>query len=324
MAGRIVWSTLLLVAVASGGGCASSTKGATGGLGDCKAGDVCTTTNPGACAKGHTVCGADGTPTCMPDVTTQPCYTGEPETTNRGACHGGMQSCIGTLGACMNQQLPAPVENCFNDLDDDCDGHLNNGCPASIALGDEHDLVTRGGTGGTAHDSLCLPGSIVTGISAKLSSANNPGYITFLQPTCATPTLSRGASAYTIALTPTDSPAALIPTDSSRDGTSVLACAAALSMVTGVQGSNEGSKSVVDTIGIDCSTLTIALDAQNKVQFTWAADNTDSRVVGAQFTSPPWNDTCAPGEVLIGFKGRTGAQMDQVQGVCAPLIVNYK
>jgi len=260
----------------------------------------------------------------MPDVTTQPCYTGEPSTTNRGACHAGTQSCIGTLGACMGQQLPV-AENCFNEIDDDCDGHLNDGCPASISLGDPVQLSTRGGTGGNENDvAMCPTGSIVTGLSAQLSSANNPAYLVSLTPTCAIPTLVRGTDAYSIMLTPTDSPPIFKSTDGARDGTSRIACSKDISMSAGVQGSNEGSKTVLESIGLDCSVVTLSLDNANHLLFNWTPDPDNSKLISVQITPPIWNDGCGPDSVLIGFHGRTGAQIDQVSGMCAPLVVNYK
>src|SRR5690348_4201876 len=194
MSRSIVRSLLSVVSIAAIAAAAAScaSAGDSAGTADpkCMAGIACTTDNPGACAAGHTVCGGDGKSTCMPDVMQQPCYTGEPETTNRGVCHGGMQSCIGTLGACMGQQLPAAAENCYNDVDDDCDGHINDGCPASVTVGDPDPLSARGGTGGNPTSSMCPPGTLVTGVQVQLSANNvSPGYVVSLQPSCATPSL---------------------------------------------------------------------------------------------------------------------------------------
>src|SRR6478752_5216053 len=43
---------------------------------------------------------------------------------------------------------PAAQEDCFNDLDDDCDGVVNNGCPDHLTTGTPHLLTARGNTGG--------------------------------------------------------------------------------------------------------------------------------------------------------------------------------
>jgi hypothetical protein len=38
----------------------------------------------------------------------------------------------------------------------------------------------------------------------------------------------------------------------------------------------------------------------------------------------PYEVNCAAGEVLIGYDGRVGAWMDQLQPICAPLIFAYR
>jgi len=50
----------------------------------------------------------------------------------------------------------------------------------------------------------------------------------------------------------------------------------------------------------------------------------DSGSASVQVNGTPWDDSCGAGELLIGFQGGQGAQMDQLQGVCAPLIVTYQ
>jgi hypothetical protein len=52
-------------------------------------------------------------------------------------------------------------------------------------------------------------------------------------------------------------------------------------------------------------------------------DTIDSGTASVQINGTVWTDSCGADEVLIGFQGRTGAQMDQIQGVCAPLSVTY-
>src|SRR5262245_58821302 len=85
---------------------------------DSGSGAPCTTGNPGLCSGDHRDSGGN----CLPDQTTQPCYSGPMNTAGVGICKAGSQSCIGTLGPCENQVVPAAQEDCFNDLDDDCDG----------------------------------------------------------------------------------------------------------------------------------------------------------------------------------------------------------
>jgi hypothetical protein len=293
--------------------------------GDCVAGMTCMTDNPGDCAAGHTVC-TDGKRTCVPDKTEQTCYSGEPETTNRGACHPGTQSCIGTLGACMGEVLPT-AENCFNNSDDDCDRVVNNGCPDSLVFGATDPLLARGGSGGGMAESMCPTGALVTGVLVQLSATNmNPGYVISVQPTCAAPTLVRGASDYSVMLMPVTSPPPMSASDAARPGTAHIACATGgLSAATGTRGSvMDSGRTVIESLGINCSVATLALDAGNHLNITYARDDASSGSASVQVSGTTWNDSCGANEVLIGFTGRTGAQMDQVQGVCAPLTVKYR
>jgi uncharacterized protein (AIM24 family) len=66
---------------------------------------------------------------CAPNAAL-PCYSGPTGTAGVGACKAGTRLCNaqGTaLGACTGEVLPQ-VEDCFNNLDDNCDGQVNEGC----------------------------------------------------------------------------------------------------------------------------------------------------------------------------------------------------
>lgn len=304
-------------------GCASPDK-STGG--SCTAGAPCMTGNPGACASGHTVCTA-GTSSCVSDVTEQPCYTGEPATRHVGACHDGTQSCIGTLGTCTDEVLSKKQEDCFDDVDDDCDREVNNGCPTGFMLGEPDPLLARGGAGGNAVATLCPSGAVVTGVKVQLSAVNvSPGYVISVQPSCAVPELVRGAKDYSVAMMSVGDPTMMSGSDAARPGSAQIACAAGgLGAAAGTRGSvMSGDRTVIESLGIDCSTATLAFDADNRLSLALARDDADSGSASVQVDGTPWDDSCGAGELLIGFQGRTGAQMDQLQGVCAPLIVTYQ
>ena len=69
----------------------------------------------------------EGPCSCAPS-TTQSCYQGGPNTAGVGACKTGKQTCnaSGTAwGSCAGQVLPKP-EICGNQIDDDCDGTVDN------------------------------------------------------------------------------------------------------------------------------------------------------------------------------------------------------
>src|SRR5262245_738345 len=136
------WRYGLVVFAALAAGCAAAAtpeevSAQTGGDQDmsggvvvenCTDGGSCSTGNPGDCSMGHTVCSGN-VQSCVPDVTTMRCYDGPANTVGVGICKAGTQTCIGALGSCAGEVKPAAQEDCFNDLDDDCDGVVNNGCP---------------------------------------------------------------------------------------------------------------------------------------------------------------------------------------------------
>ncbi|NUP05282.1 MAG: hypothetical protein HOW73_04385 [Polyangiaceae bacterium] len=59
----------------------------------------------------------------------QACYSGPPNTEGNGPCKGGTQVCNADgdgWGPCDDEVLPVP-ETCTTDIDDDCDGQVNEG-----------------------------------------------------------------------------------------------------------------------------------------------------------------------------------------------------
>ncbi|MEM9860601.1 MAG: MopE-related protein [Myxococcota bacterium] len=78
-------------------------------------------------------CAAATSCVCEPP-TNQPCYEGPFATGGRGACAGGRRDCVAAdgenrWGECVGQILP--TEECavgVNDVDDDCDGVVDEGC----------------------------------------------------------------------------------------------------------------------------------------------------------------------------------------------------
>ncbi len=98
-------------------------------LGNCKAGFADCDADPSNGCEWNVL--QDGACTCVPGQK-QPCYQGAPGTQNIGPCKAGTQTCKadGTgWGDCVGQVLPK-YEQCANNVDDDCDGILDNNVDA--------------------------------------------------------------------------------------------------------------------------------------------------------------------------------------------------
>jgi hypothetical protein len=107
---------------------------------------------------------------------TQACWPGDPAHAGVGACAMGEQTCgsafeFGTWGECAGATLPDTRETCGNDLDDDCNGAADDGCPGQgddegddgLGGGDadadgSDDDDGDGGRGGRVPDGDCADG----------------------------------------------------------------------------------------------------------------------------------------------------------------------
>ncbi len=328
------WHGGLLLSVAFAAGCAAAAppeevQEQSGGNGDmsggtvvqdCTDGGSCDTGNPGDCSMGHTVCSGD-VQSCVPDVTTQRCYDGPANTANVGICAAGMQTCIGATGTCQGEVLPAAQEDCFNDLDDDCDGVVNNGCPDHLTTGTPVGLTARGDTsGGTAFSLRCPANNVVSKIIVYGDDTDEA--VGGIDVFCSSLTLVRGASTYTV--TETQSATALTrhAGDINTGEAGPFDCGttgfAPASYVNGQATSAEA----IFAFGSSCSTGALALGTDNKltITFTKQASLTDAGYgIGTAY-----EDDCAAGSVLIGYDGRSNSYMNSLQPICAPIQTVYK
>lgn len=63
------------------------------------------------------------------------CYNGAAGTLGVGSCHAGYQLCVDAelYPVCIDEDVPDASETCFNSIDDDCDGSVDEGCQVPCA-----------------------------------------------------------------------------------------------------------------------------------------------------------------------------------------------
>jgi hypothetical protein len=285
------------------------------------AGTACMTTNPGACGPGTTECNDAGASVCRPVETTQSCYTGPAGTEGVGLCRGGTQTCIGTLGACKGEVVPAAHDNCFAGTDDDCNGTAGKGCPDGLTLGADRPLAAVGGTkAGTAKTVHCPAGAFITRADSWFDDVDE--HVSGVSIYCAVPSLVQGSSSYSVTLTPsTPAPyqkaAGTIANDERMDdcGTS------SLSAITSTSGLADN---YVEGLGNHCGTSAVNLNPDNTITFDFAGTGDTGYNAWSNSTGTFFDQACNANEVMVGFTVRLGVWMDSISPICAALLVTYK
>ncbi len=285
----------------------------------------CLTGSPGACSDGILHCDG-GVAVCEAVTTTESCYSADAATRNTGICHDGTQTCTGTLGACTGEVDPAAHEDCFNTLDDDCNGLVNDGCPAAITLGATTTLPGAGGGGGGPKTVLCPTGAFVTRVDSWFDNSDQKasGVSIF----CATPTLVQGASSYSVTLAANTPAPYLIEhgTTSASDQRTDDCGISGLSAITYELGYAD---SWVEALGHHCSSGALTLNADNTISFTFtqSAYGNPPGEFNSYSTPPPGSffirdcDSSATNQVVVGYAIHDGAYLDNITPICAPLVV---
>jgi hypothetical protein len=140
---------------------------------------------------------------------------------------------------------------------------------------------------------------------------------------CATPTLVRGASAYSVTETVSATPLIARGANVTLADTFTFDCGTA-GFVPAWYSNGRADAQFVDALGISCATTVLTLSATNQLSFTLTKQAGGGGYYGFTALGTAFEDDCNQGEVLIGFDGRKGNGMDYTQAVCAPLTVVYK
>lgn len=96
---------------------------------------------------------------CAPGDT-RPCYNGAPKTQGIGPCKGGLETCLADAsgwGLCEGEVTPE-TERCGNDVDDDCDGVVNESGEGCLCVPGQ-EAACYDGPEGTAGAGICKAGT---------------------------------------------------------------------------------------------------------------------------------------------------------------------
>jgi len=282
---------------------------------------ACMTTNPGACGPGTSECTDAGAAVCRPAHTTQACYTGAASTRSVGSCKDGMQSCIGALGTCTGQVIPAAHDNCFTATDNDCNGATGNGCPQALTLGADRTLTGAGGSGGAASTVHCPKGAFVTRVDSWFDDLDE--HVSGVSIYCAAPALVQGTASYSVKLT-ASTPAPFQKTTGTRAPTNERTDDCGTTGLTAITSTVGLADNNIEGLGHHCGTSAVTLQADNTIAFNFATTGDTSYNTWSDSTGTFFDQACNPGEVIVGFTLRTGLWLFNIKPICAALQVTYK
>lgn len=288
----------------------------------------CSTGISGACGNGILHCDG-GAPVCEPVAPTEACYTGGATTRNNGICKDGVQTCSDSTATCVGEVLPMAAENCFNNLDDDCDGRINNGCPSTVTLGASRTLDGAGGSGGGPTSVMCPTGAFVTRVDSWFD--NNDQKASGVSIFCATPSLIQGASSYSVTLA-ANAPAPYGTQHGTANPSNQRTDDCGISGLTAIAYSEGYADSWVEALGHHCASSVVTLAPDNSITFSFV-NSGYSNGPFSEYSNPPagtfFDRDCNVGEtpanqVVVGFSIHDGAYLDNITPICAPLVVTYQ
>jgi hypothetical protein len=216
----------------------------------------------------------------------------------------------------------ATVENCFNDIDDDGNGKINDGCPDTLSVGADVPLTAFGGPGGTAVSAHCPAGQVATGLRIRLDQ--NSQEIAGVGLYCATLMLMRGASSYSVTVSSSGTVASEFFGGGWTYYNGVFCDSTQFQVVwySLMNTSESGTYPYVHGLGMQCGLGALALSPTNQLSITFSPVGSQLGYDYAWGVEHP--QACGPSQAVVGYNGRDGAWLDQIQPVCAPIVVNYK
>jgi hypothetical protein len=223
----------------------------------------------------------------------------------------------------MTPSTCAAVENCFNDLDDDCNGKVNDGCPDTLSVGADVPGTPYGGGGGNPASAHCPANQVAIGL--RVFDYDYRGHVAGVGVACSPMTLTRGASQYTVQMT---MPAAVAQDFAGNDWDYSEDDPCDITQFQVVRTNIIDHDNYVEGFLFNCAQGSLTLSASNQLSISFA-DVSPYTLMNPQYG---WDyggggtdvDTCGAGQAVVGYNGRIGGWLDQLQPICAPIVVNYK
>ena len=278
-----------------------------------------------------------------------------------GAVLGDAGSVVGDGGATGGDMstggpacVPGPKEICTNDVDDDCNGVINDGCADTLGVGATTLVAPYVGADNNAGakdlDVRCPADAFVTSMTILFYDAQQQ--VSGVRLGCSKATLDRSGGTYSVSLVAVSpSPYASLIADPPANGTGtpiVVTCPGA-----GLRGlfATKGTYDAGGMLGYfgKCGAGTLTLAADNTLGITMAGATTTATPTGsidgagyggydygagAGITHTDVSWTCDAGSVLVGLHGRVstsgqittgvpGAALDMVQPICGNFTPHY-
>jgi hypothetical protein len=140
---------------------------------------------------------------------------------------------------------------------------------------------------------------------------------------CATPSLVQGASAYSITLTP-NAPAPHATAHGGNSPTNERADDCGITGLTAITYTVGAADNYVEGLGAHCGTSAVTLAADDTITFAFTTNGDTSYNAYAGGGGTFFDQACNANEVVVGYTLHTGSWMDNLQPLCAALLVNYK
>jgi hypothetical protein len=264
------------------------------------------------CGPGGRVC-ADGTCACPTGDRETSCDDGsdndcdgeidcaDPDCDGR-SCGGSGRVCSAETARCV---CGASTETC-NGRDDDCDGVVDDGCPASARLCCASYQSPIGGGGGTSFTRACPSGSVVAAVRGR--SGDRVDQLTLrCHPASFSRTLVSGQYRYRLV---TGTGGSLSPVGGSG-GTAFADACRDDEMVVGIEG-RAGAE--IDQIAFVCARITFE---RRRGAYQRIRTVTGTTVARGGLGGDTFRVMCPARGVVTGVRGRAGERIDQLALRCS-------